>query len=112
MNKIIAQNLKAFRSFNRFTQEQVADFLGLKTRSAYSNYESGEREAPLEVLEKCADLYGCDLSMFFEENEVSAKEMLVCAFRADNVTASDIDEIAKFKNIVKSYIKLNTLLTK
>lgn len=112
MNKIIAQNLKAFRSFNRFTQEQVADFLGLKTRSAYSNYESGEREAPLEVLEKCADLYGCDLSMFFEENEASAKEMLVCAFRVDSISPSDMEEIAAFKNIVKNYLKLNSLLAK
>ncbi|MGL4412431.1 MAG: helix-turn-helix domain-containing protein [Tannerellaceae bacterium] len=112
MNKIIAQNLKAFRGFNRFTQEQVTDFLGLKNRSTYSNYESGEREAPLDVLEKCADLYGCDLSMFFEENEASAKEMLVCAFRIDNIAPSDMEEIASFKNIVNNYMKINSLLAK
>ncbi|MGL5785656.1 MAG: helix-turn-helix domain-containing protein [Bacteroidales bacterium] len=112
MNKIIAQNLKALRNYNRFTQDQVAAFLGLNNRSTYSNYESGDREAPLDVLEKCADLYGCDLSLLFEENEVSTREMLVCAFRVDGIEPSDMQEIAAFKNIVKSYMKLNTLLAK
>lgn len=112
MNKIIAQNLKALRNYNRFTQDQVADFLGLNNRSTYSNYESGDREAPLDVLEKCADLYGCDLSLLFEENESSTREMLVCAFRVDNIESSDMNEIAAFKNIVKNYLKLNSLLAK
>lgn len=112
MNKIIAQNLKALRNYNRFTQDQVADFLGLNNRSTYSNYESGDREAPLDILEKCADLYGCDLSLLFEENESSTREMLVCAFRVDDIEPSDMQEIATFKNIVKSYMKLNTLLAK
>lgn len=112
MNKIVGKNLKASRNFNRFTQEQVADFLGLQNRSTYSNYESGDRDAPLEVLERCADLYGCDLSLFFEENEEIAKEMLVCAFRVDCIAPSDMEEIAAFKNIVKNYLKLNSLLTK
>lgn len=111
MNKTIGKNLKAFRNFNRFTQEQVANFLGLKDhRSTYSNYESGDRETPLEVLEMCANLYGCDLSMFFEEDEASAKDMLVCAFRVDDISPSDMGEIAEFKNIVKNYLKLNSLL--
>lgn len=112
MNKIIGKNLKLFRGFNRFTQEQVADFLGLNNRSTYSNYESGDREAPLEVLEKCADLYGCDMTLFFEDNETSVNDMLICAFRADNISASDMAEVAKFKNVVKNYLKINTLLAK
>lgn len=112
MNTIIGKNLKACREFNHFTQEQVTAFLCLKNRSTYSNYESGEREAPLEVLEKCANLYGCDLSLFFEENEAIAKEMLVCAFRVDDISPSDMEEVAKFKNIVKNYLKLNSLLAK
>lgn len=112
MNKIVAKNLRSFRRFNRFTQEQVTLFLGLENRSTYSNYESGDREAPLDVLEKCADLYGCDLSMFFEENDESAQEMLICAFRVDDISQSDMEEIAAFKNIVKNYLKINSFLAK
>ena len=111
MNKTIAKNFKVFREFNKFTQEQVSTFLCLNNRSTYSNYESGEREAPLEILEKCADLYGCDLSMFFEENEESVKDMLICSFRVDDLESTDIKEIAAFKNIVKNYLKLNSLLS-
>jgi Predicted transcriptional regulators len=111
MNDIVGKNLKEFREYNKFTQEQVADFLKLN-RSTYSNYELGVRETPLDVLEKCANLFGCDLSLFFEENQDVVKEMLTPAFRIDNITASDMDEIAKFKNIVKNYLKLNNLLAK
>ena len=110
MDKLIGKNLKAYREYNQFTQEQVAKFLGLNNRSTYSNYESGDREAPLDVLEKCAELYGCDLANFFEEDEAEFKEKLICAFRVDNLSPEDMLEIAKFKTIVKNYIKLNNLL--
>ena len=41
-NKIVGRNLKALREANCYTQEQVASYLGVQ-RSAYANYESGER---------------------------------------------------------------------
>ena len=97
------------REANRFSQEQVASFLGVK-RSAYSNYECGDREAPLEVLEKASDLFGCELHLLFEENVDVVNNMLTCAFRVDNLNEEDIAQIASFKNIVKTYLKLNQLL--
>ena len=54
MNKTIGNNLKRLRDANRFTQEQLAVFLGIN-RSTYSNYEMGEREIPFTILEKAAD---------------------------------------------------------
>ena len=56
---IIAKNIKLLRQASNYTQESVASFLGIG-RSAYSNYESGDRELPLSCMEKLADLYGCD----------------------------------------------------
>jgi transcriptional regulator with XRE-family HTH domain len=109
MNNIIGKNLKKMREANRFSQEQVASFLGIK-RSAYSNYECGDREAPLEVLEKASDLFGCELHLLFEENVDVVNNMLTCAFRVDNLNEEDIAQIASFKNIVKTYLKLNQLL--
>lgn len=109
MNNIIGNNLKKMREANRFSQEQVASFLGIK-RSAYSNYECGDREAPLEVLEKASDLFGCELHLLFEENVDVVNNMLTCAFRVDNLNEEDIAQIASFKNIVKTYLKLNQLL--
>lgn len=111
MKSTIGRNLKTLRGFNKFTQEQIAQFLGIE-RSAYSNYESGLRDAPLEILEKCSDIYGCDLHLFFEEKELEKTDLLVCAFRVSDISDADMNEIAKFKNIVKNYIKINTLLAK
>ena len=65
MNKIIGQNLYKLRKANNFTQEQIADYLGIN-RSTYSNYELGEREMPFDLLEQAADLLGCELSILLE----------------------------------------------
>ena len=41
MNTITGRNLKALREANGYTQEKMAEYLGLG-RSAYANYEAGE----------------------------------------------------------------------
>ena len=109
MNKIIGNNLKKIRTISSFTQEEVAIALGIN-RSAYSNYESGEREMPIDLLEKAADLFGCELYVFFEEN-LSEDMLLATAFRIDNLNGNDLQEIIHFKDIVKSYIKMDQLAT-
>ena len=111
MKSTIAKNLKALREANGYTQEKVAEYLGVG-RSAYANYESGERETPLDVLEKAAALFGCELSLLFEEDEAAMRNMLVCAFRADNLNTADMHEVASFKNVVMNYLKMERLLEK
>ncbi|MBP9648475.1 MAG: helix-turn-helix transcriptional regulator [Paludibacteraceae bacterium] len=108
MSTVVGKNLKQLRDFNRFSQEQVSQFLKIN-RSTYANYESGEREAPLEVLENVSNLYGCDLYLLFEEDVVSFSDMLLCTFRVDNLNQDDMEEIANFKDIVKSYLKMKRL---
>lgn len=109
MNTFIGKIMKQCREYNSFSAQQVATFLDIE-RSTYANYEAGIREAPLEVLERCADLYGCDLDLFFSEKALTENDMLVCAFRVDNLSTGDMQEIALFKNIVKNYLKMNNLL--
>ena len=108
-NEIVGRNLKLLREANCYTQQQVADFLGIG-RSAYSNYEAGDREAPIEILEKAASLMGCELAVLFEEEEDVVEDMLVCAFRADDFSESDMSEIADFKSIVLNYMKMKRML--
>ncbi len=107
---IIGRNLKLLREANGFTQQQVADSLNIQ-RSAYANYESGERETPINILEKAAELFGCELAILFDEDANAVKDMLVCAFRADDITPDDLREIAAFKNIVLNYLKTQRLLS-
>lgn len=110
MNNVIGRNLKLLRESNDLTQEQIASYLGIG-RSAYANYEAGEREAPLEVLERSAALLGCELDVLFEEDVEAVKSrMLVCAFRTDGLTDEDMQEVARFKNVVLEYMKMTKLL--
>lgn len=106
---MIGRNLKLLREANGFTQEQMASFLKIN-RSTYANYETDEREAPLEVLENAGHVLGAELNMFFEEDESALKNMLVCAFRTDNLSPEDMEEVAKFKELVLNYLKINRLL--
>jgi transcriptional regulator with XRE-family HTH domain len=108
---IIAKNIKLLRQASNFTQESVASFLGIG-RSAYSNYESGDRELPLSCMEKLADLYGCDAYMLYEENESVIEDMLATAFRVDNLSPADMEQIAAFKRVVKNSLMMDKMLSK
>lgn len=108
---IIAKNIKLMREVSDFTQENVASFLGI-TRSAYSNYELGTRELPLEHMENLADLYGCDAYILYEENTDVVKNMLTTAFRVDNLSADDMAQVAAFKRMVKNSLMMDILLSK
>lgn len=105
----IAKNIKMMREASNYTQENVASFLGIG-RSAYSNYESGARELPLVFMEKLADLYGCDAFLMYEEDVNVVENMLVTAFRVDNLTADDMNQIAAFKKVVKNSLMMDSML--
>ena len=48
--------IKELRADSDTTQQELADYLNL-TRSAYSNYENGIRDIPVEILAGIADFY-------------------------------------------------------
>jgi DNA-binding XRE family transcriptional regulator len=74
--------LKAFRERNNLSQETVASFLEIK-RETLSYYESDNREASLNTLEKLADLYRAELTDFFETDCNQIQSNIAFAFRAD-----------------------------
>ena len=108
---IIGRNIKLYRLINGFTQDAVANFLGIK-REMISYYESGSREIPFDVLNRLSNLYGVDLADFYEEDENQLKENVACAFRTNGFESEDLETIAHFKAVVKSYLKMNNLLAK
>ena len=110
MSNVIGRNLKVLREANDLTQEQMSSYLSIG-RSAYANYEAGEREAPLEVLERSASLLGCELELLFEPDVETVKDqMMVCAFRTEGLTESDMKEVARFKQVVLEYMKMQKML--
>lgn len=111
MDKTIAKNLKKLREAGRYTQDEVSQSLGI-TRSAYSNYESGDREMPYDIIEKASNFYGCEMELLFEENENIDALILATAFRIDGLSDDDAAEVMRFKDIVKSYLKMDAIEAK
>lgn len=109
-DNFIGRNIKAYREINGFSQDTVANFLGVK-REMISYYENGTREVPFEVLTRLSDLFGVDLADFYEEDENLLKENVACAFRTDGLERADLETIADFKAVVKNYLKMNNLLS-
>ena len=108
---IIAANIKRLREVSTYTQEHIASFLGIG-RSAYSNYETGDRELPLNLMERLSDLYGCELSDLLSEDRNVLETTLATAFRVDSLTPDDMNQLAAFKRIVKNSLKMDILLAR
>lgn len=52
-----AKNLRAARKMRGWTQKQAAEQIQHVTRNAYSKWENGEREPPLEILVRISEVY-------------------------------------------------------
>ena len=70
----------------------------------------GAAELSLENIEKLADLYGYDGYMFYEENENIIESMLTTAFRVNDLSSEDMEQIAAFKRIVKNSLMMDQML--
>lgn len=97
--------IKAYRERNHLTQEAVAAYLGIK-REMLSMYETAERDATLETLEKLSNLYGADLLDFFETDAQQINTNVAFAFRADSINDSDLPQLASFRKVIKNYFKI------
>lgn len=101
----VAELIKAYRDKNGFSQQTVADYLQIK-RETLSYYETNEREAPLDILERLADLYGAELTDFFETDPTLIQTNIAFAFRAEAIDDSDLSHLAFFRKAVKNYFKI------
>lgn len=55
------------------------------------------------------NLFGCEPSILFEDNIQANNEILATAFRISDLEETDLMEIANFKDIVKSYLKMDRI---
>lgn len=100
--------IKGLREKYGYTQEKVAEYLGIK-REMISFYENEGREINLEVLEKLSDLFGVELDVFFVDNVDEALAEVVFAYRKNDLDNNDMESMAAFGKIVKNYLKINNL---
>ena len=61
MNELLGSRIKALRCAKNFTQEQIADLIGV-SRQKYSRIENGMNSITLDVLSKIADVLGVTVS--------------------------------------------------
>ena len=105
----IGSNLQLLRKKLGFTQEEIAEFLGI-TRVELSYYETGARTLPTTVMTPLANLYGVDEFDFYTENFEVSRVNLALAFRGESVRPSDLVQLAAFKKIVRNYLQMKSLL--
>ena len=75
--EIVRANLVKLRKEHKFTQMELAEKIGYSDK-AISRWETGEVNPDIETLDKLADLYGVDISVFFTEyNPVEYKAQTV-----------------------------------
>ena len=106
--KIIGNTIRDYRQKHRYSQEQIADYLGVD-RSLISKYENGEREISLVQLARLADLFGTEMEDLIDPDATGKTVNLAFAFRnegGDAMNEQDIKSIAAFQNVVMNYIKI------
>ncbi|MGB7595163.1 MAG: helix-turn-helix transcriptional regulator [Erysipelotrichaceae bacterium] len=94
--KTKGEMFKMLRECNKITQSQMADFLNVD-QSYISKFEADERQLSIDLLEKCSDLFGCSVKVFFEETtEMPAMKM---AFRTANTNSIELKDLAMINRI-------------
>ena len=101
----IGKNISLLREKFNFTQDQVAEFLGIN-RVQLAYIENGKRDATVEMLNKLSDLFNVELSTLLEEDEQFRDVNIALAYRSEELTNEDLVQVASFQKIVKNYIKL------
>lgn len=105
LKQIVSENLKKYRLSLGFTQEQVAEFLGVE-RSTISYYENGEREISFVHLKKLSNLFCIEIDDLLETESSLQSANFAFAFRGDGIIQEDLKSIASFQRVVKNYIKM------
>lgn len=71
---IIAERIKFLRKEKGYTQEQLADLLGLSAKSSIANYESGANAPSDEIKAKICELFGCSMDYLIGKSEFKTIE--------------------------------------
>ena len=108
IGQIIGKNIIEYRTKLGYTQDHIANYLGTE-RSIISKYENNEREISMLYLNKLGDLFGIDLEDLIEENSAKKTANLAFAFRSDGIDMEDMESIASFQKVVKSYLKMKDI---
>ena len=106
---MIYENIRALRKKLGYTQEQIADYLGISA-AAVTQYETGTRVVPTTSVSKLALLFNIDEYELYQEEPQQQQLLSAFAFRADELQSKDLKSISEFKKVVLNYFHLSTEL--
>ncbi|HEY5590254.1 MAG TPA: helix-turn-helix transcriptional regulator [Paludibacter sp.] len=106
---MLFDNIRALRKKQGYTQEQIADHLGIST-AAVTQYETGARVVPASTVSKLAILFNVDEYDMYQEEPQQMQLLSAFAFREDELHTKDLKSISEFKKIVLNYFHLTTAL--
>jgi transcriptional regulator with XRE-family HTH domain len=107
INANIGYKVKQFREKLGLNQAQIANFLGVD-QSYISKCEKGERQFNVDLLEKLANLFGCEITDLIAVD--SSVETLNFAFRADEIDNDDLTAISDINRIALNIREMKKLL--
>ena len=99
-NNLLARRLKELRKAHGYTQDYVADFLGL-VRQTYSHYETGKRSPNPEILFKLAGLYSISVDDLMQLTITLDRNIYYDA-PAPTQSSKDLEEFLNFLNNPKN----------
>lgn len=106
---MLPENIRELRKRLGYTQEQIADYLGIST-AAVTQYETGVRVVPTTTVSKLALLFNVDEYQLYLEDPQQLQILSAFAFRADELQSKDLKSISEFKKVVINYFHLSTEL--
>lgn len=71
---IIAERIKILRKEKGYTQEQLAEILGLNAKSSIANYESGANAPSDDIKSKMCEIFNCTLDYLMGKSNFKTKE--------------------------------------
>lgn len=106
MLKDAGKRFREIREKNKFTQEQVASFVGVE-RSLIAKFEAGERSLGISLLETAGRLFGCELSDILSDGEYKP---LAVAYRAKELSLEDMKVISRVQQVALNLRRIKSSL--
>lgn len=95
---MISENIRSLRKKLGYTQEQIAEYLGVSI-AAVTQYETGARVVPAATVSKLALLFDVEEYELYQDEPQQQQLLSAFAFRADELLPQDLKSISEFKKM-------------
>ena len=102
----IGNMIKTIRKSMQITQEMLADKIGVSTQQVHK-YETGKDCISSTKLADIANVFGCDISIFFPKQPTGSKDILTVAQRKNDMQIKKKTKNDEAISLLKSFFSCN-----